>query len=76
MTHELFNFGSLTGVFGSASAERKFQPQKGITPVRVRLHILLFSLMAPRILVSFGGMSLPYGKSTFGGNGASAIDAT
>jgi hypothetical protein len=82
MTHELFNFGSLTGVSGSASAERKFQPQKGITPVRVRLHILLFLPgyrifpWIPRLLVSFGGMSLPYGKSTFGGNGASDIDAT
>ena len=29
---KLFNFGSLTGVFGSASAERKFQPQKGYNP--------------------------------------------
>jgi hypothetical protein len=28
----LFNFGSLTGVSGSASAERRFQPQKGYNP--------------------------------------------
>jgi hypothetical protein len=73
---KLFNFVSLTGVSGSASAERRFQPQKGYNPSPGSFtHSSIFP-QAPGILVSFGGMSLPYGKSTFGGNGASDIDAT
>jgi hypothetical protein len=60
---KLFNFGSLTGVSGSASAERKFQPQKGYNPGPGSFtHSSIFARLPnlgldTELLVSFGGMN-------------------
>ena len=60
----LLNFGSLTGVSGSASAERRFQPQKGYSPSPGCLHISSIFARLPNfgldteLLVSFGGMNV------------------